>query len=92
MRRRRFLAAAAGATPGAAERGAALLPTDTPDEFGFRIRWRNPVPPIEKSAYRLEVGSMVENSLKLVFDSLKLEVTDKKGVVDRAQGGLALHR
>ena len=70
MRRRRFLAAAAGATARAAERGAVLLPTDTPDEFGFRIMWCNRVPPIEKSAYRLEVGSMVEKPLNLSFNDL----------------------
>lgn len=29
--------------------------------------WHNPVPPIEKSAYRLEVGGMVDRPLKLVL-------------------------
>ena len=61
MNRRKFLAAAAA---GAAKLGAAdtkiLLPSDTPDRFGFRIMWYSPIAPIDKSKYRLEVGGLVE--------------------------------
>ena len=32
--------------------------------------WHNPVPPIEKSANRLEVGGMVDRPLKLAINDL----------------------
>ena len=48
-----------------------LLPTDTPDELGFRIMWYNPVPPIDKESYRLEVGGMVEKPLVLAVSDLR---------------------
>ena len=71
----RFLAAmataASGATARAANQRRALLPTGTPDEVGFRIMWYDPVPPIEKSLYRLEVGGMVEKPLRFSLDDLR---------------------
>ena len=72
MDRRRFLttAVASGGTALAAERRL-LLPTDTPDELGFRIMWYNPVPPIDKGSYRLEVGGMVERPRRLGLDELE---------------------
>ena len=48
-----------------------MLPTDTPDELGFRVMWYNPVPPIEKASYRLEIGGMVENPLQLTIEQLR---------------------
>jgi DMSO/TMAO reductase YedYZ molybdopterin-dependent catalytic subunit len=66
MNRRKFLAAAAA---GAAELGAEdsniLLPSDTPDRFGFRIMWYNPVAPIDKKSFELEVGGLVEKPQKI---------------------------
>ncbi len=51
------MGAAAGAA--GAERKL-LLPSDVPDRYGFRIMWYNPVPPIERATYRLQVGGLVE--------------------------------
>ena len=75
MNRRRFMTAAAAAATVPAERAASqgriLLPTDTPDELGFRIMWYNPVPPIDKSAYRLEVGGLVEKPRRFELEKLR---------------------
>jgi len=63
MHRRKFLAAlsaAGGASKLKADESKILLPTDTPDEFGFRIMWYNPVGPIDQESYKLEVGGLVE--------------------------------
>ncbi len=54
----------------AAERRRILLPTDTPDELGFRIMWYSPVPPIDKQSYRLSVGGMVARPLRFTLDRL----------------------
>ncbi len=72
MDRRRFLAASAALAAGSRATGErrVLLPTDTPDELGFRIMWYNPVPPIDKGSYRLEVGGMVERPLSLTVSDL----------------------
>lgn len=48
-----------------------LLPTDTPDELGFRIMWYTPVPPIEKQSYRLAVGGLVERPQELTIGRLR---------------------
>ena len=73
MDRRRFLAASAALATAsrAAGQRRVLLPTDTPDELGFRIMWYNPVPPIDKESYRLEVGGMVEKPLVLAVSDLR---------------------
>ena len=47
------------------------MPTDAPDEFGFRIMWYNPVPPIEQSSYRLAVGGMVERPERFTLDRMR---------------------
>ena len=62
MNRRRFLAAAVSATGlGAADsKGKLLLPSDEPDELGFRIMWYSPVPPLDVRAYRLKIHGLVE--------------------------------
>ena len=64
-------AAVAAGRAGAASDGRVLLPTDTPDELGFRVMWYNPVPPIDKGSYRLEVGGLVERRLRLGLDGLR---------------------
>lgn len=74
MKRRQFLAALAAAAGEAAadpNESKILLPTDTPDEYGFRIMWYNPVPPIDKSTYRLKVTGLVEKPLELSVDELR---------------------
>ncbi len=73
MDRRRFLAVSSSlaAASRAAGQSRVLLPTDTPDEMGFRIMWYNPVPPIDQDAYRLEVGGMVERPLSLTVPDLR---------------------
>ena len=61
MNRRRFLtAAAASALESADSKGKLLLPSDEPDEFGFRLMWYNPVPALDASNYRLKVQGLVE--------------------------------
>ena len=73
MDRRRFLAASAALAGGSRAPGQrrVLMPTDTPDELGFRIMWYNPVPPVDKRSYRLEVGGMVERPLSLTVSDLR---------------------
>ncbi len=74
MVRRHFLAAAAAAASArrrvGAQRGRLLLPTDTPDELGFRIMWYNPVPPIDKQAYHLQVTGLVEQPRQYSAEAL----------------------
>ena len=48
-----------------------LLPTDMPDELGFRVMWYNPVAPIEKATYKLEIGGMVERPQELTVEHLQ---------------------
>ena len=75
MKRRHFLAALAATAGEAAadpnEESKILLPTDTPDEYGFRIMWYNPVPPIDQANYRLKVSGLVEKPLELSMDELR---------------------
>ncbi len=60
MDRRQFLASA-----------QLLLPSDKPDEFGFRLMWFNPVKPIDQRAYRLKVTGLVEKPLSLALPELR---------------------
>ncbi len=60
MKRRRFLAAMGAAAGVAGAERQLLLPSDTPDRYGFRIMWYNPVPPIERATYCLRVAGLVE--------------------------------
>ena len=48
-----------------------LMPTDTPDELGFRVMWYNPCPPIDKDSYRLEIGGMVESPQRITVDRMR---------------------
>jgi len=72
MSRRRFLtAAAASALQAADSKGKLLLPSDEPDEFGFRLMWYNPVPALDASNYRLKVQGLVENPQLLALADLR---------------------
>lgn len=66
MRRRNFLTTAFAAGAAAADKKPALLlPSDTPDEFGFRLMWYNPVPPIDQNSFRLKISGLIEKPLAL---------------------------
>src|ERR1017187_1710084 len=62
MNRRRFLAAAAVSAAVRADepKTRLLLPSDEPDEFGFRLMWYNPVAPLDPATYRLQISGLVE--------------------------------
>ncbi len=74
MNRRRFLAAAAMT---AAELRAAddqrklLLPSDTPDQRGFRIMWYNPIAALDLSRYQLNISGLVEKPQSLSLADLR---------------------
>ncbi len=74
MKRRHFLTALA-ATSGSAAAGPndpkLLLPSDIPDEYGFRIMWYNPVPPIDPKTYRLKISGLVEKPLEMTVAELR---------------------
>lgn len=72
MNRRLFLATLpAGHLAGAETKPKLLMPSDEPDEFGFRLMWYNPVPPIDQSRYQLRVGGLVEKPLALSVAELR---------------------
>ena len=72
MNRRRFLAAAAAApTLRGAEKPKLLLPSDEPDELGFRLMWYSPVPPLDFATYQLKVQGMVEKPQTLSLGELR---------------------
>lgn len=74
MNRRSFLAAAASAAGVcAAEKSKPrlLLPSDQPDELGFRLMWYNPVPPLDPAAYRLQIHGLVEKPQTLTLAQLR---------------------
>lgn len=73
MNRRRFLATAAASATGfaASEKSKLLLPSDKPDELGFRLMWYNPVPPIDQAVYRLKIQGLVEKPQSLSVDQLR---------------------
>jgi len=48
-----------------------LVPSDVPDEFGFRIMWYVPVRPIDMVTYRLKVGGLVERPQSLAVSQLR---------------------
>ena len=60
MRRRDFIAAAAGADVLTADNRKLLMPTDTPDEHHFKLMWYNPVPPIDEKTFQLQIKGLVE--------------------------------
>ena len=72
MNRRRFLAAAAAsATLSADTKSKLLLPTDTPDELGFRLMWYTPATPIDEATYQLKVTGLVEKPLTFDVAALR---------------------
>ncbi len=74
MDRRRFLAAVAGTAaglPAAENKTKLLLPTDQPDQYGFRIMWYSPVAPIDPQAYRLKISGLVERPQSLSIEQLR---------------------
>ena len=72
MNRRRFLLAA-GASSAAisAAETKLLLPSDQPDEHGFRLMWYNPIPPIDQKTWRLKIGGLVERPAALSLADLR---------------------
>ncbi|MBM3759672.1 MAG: hypothetical protein FJW36_05440 [Acidobacteria bacterium] len=48
-----------------------LMPSDTPDELGFRTMWYNPVPPIDKTKWRLQVTGLVERPRSFTLAELR---------------------
>ena len=72
MNRRRFLlAAGAGSAAISAAETKLLLPSDQPDEHGFRLMWYNPIPPIDQKTWRLKVGGLVEKPVALSLAELR---------------------
>ncbi|HYW47054.1 MAG TPA: molybdopterin-dependent oxidoreductase [Bryobacteraceae bacterium] len=74
MDRRRFLAAAAASAASLYaddQKSKLLLPSDEPDEFGFRLMWYNPVPPVDAAGYQLKVHGLVEKPQSLSLAQLR---------------------
>jgi sulfoxide reductase catalytic subunit YedY len=74
MNRRRFLASAAASAAGlsaAPVKGKLLLPSDEPDELGFRLMWYNPVPAIDVSSYQLTIRGLAEKPQVLPLEQLR---------------------
>jgi methionine sulfoxide reductase catalytic subunit len=72
MNRRRFLlAAGAGSAALRAGETKLLLPSDQPDEHGFRLMWYNPIPPIDRKTWRLKIGGLVELPAALSLAELR---------------------
>jgi len=70
LNRRLFLASATAS----ALRGSdtkLLLPSDTPDEYHFRLMWYNPVPAIDQATYRLRVHGLSDRELSLSVADLR---------------------
>lgn len=72
MKRRAFLSGVALAGMRAAEpQRELLLPSDQPDEFGFRLMWYNPVPAPDLRAFRLRISGLVEKPQLLSLEELR---------------------
>ena len=73
MNRRHFLSAAASVTVlrGGETGRNLLLPSDNPDEMGFRLMWYNPVVPIDRRGYHLMVSGLVDQPQSLSLDQLR---------------------
>lgn len=48
-----------------------LLPTDTPDEFHFKLMWYNPVPPLNRATWRLKIQGLVDKPASLAVADLQ---------------------
>jgi sulfoxide reductase catalytic subunit YedY len=72
MNRRRFLAAAASVPAlRAGTQRQLLLPSDQPDEYGFRLMWYNPVPPLNPKTWRLSIKGLVEKPQSFSLEQLR---------------------
>lgn len=71
MYRRNFLTTALAASTAAGQKQNLLLPSDTPDEFNFRLMWYNPVPAIDQRAYKLRISGLVEKPAMLTVPDLR---------------------
>jgi DMSO/TMAO reductase YedYZ molybdopterin-dependent catalytic subunit len=72
LHRRKFLTSVLAASTAAAEnKPDLLLPSDTPDEFGFRLMWYNPVAPLNAATWRLQVKGLVEKPQSLSAADLR---------------------
>src|SRR5712692_7342551 len=72
MHRRNFLSVASAGALGAAEtKPKLLLPSDQPDELGFRLMWFSPTAPIDQQTYRLTIGGLVDKPLALSLTGLR---------------------
>lgn len=71
MDRRSFLAAAAAASlRGDDSKPKLLLPSDEPDEYGFRIMWHNPTPALDRAAYKLQIKGLCDKPQVYTLDEL----------------------
>src|SRR5579884_1207577 len=70
MKRRVFVASAAAAALRGAQTNL-LLPSDSPDEYNFRLMWYNPVPPLDQNAYRLQIKGLVDKPFSLSIAELR---------------------
>ena len=66
MNRRKFLAVTASAG-----QKRLLLPSDTPDEYGLRLMWYNPVPPIDPVKWRLKISGLVDKPQEIALAQLR---------------------
>jgi len=72
MNRRHFISALAAARlSGAENKPGLLLPSDKPDEFGFRLMWYSPIAPIDQTKYRLIISGLVDKPLALGVTELR---------------------
>ncbi len=54
-----------------------MLPSDKPDELGFRLMWFNPIPPLDKKSYRLKVSGLCEKPEVFTLADLRALPQDK---------------
>lgn len=77
MNRRRFMTSAAAAALGSTglqaddSKPKILLPSDSPDEYGFRLMWYNPIAPLDHATYRLTIKGLVDKPFTLSLADLQ---------------------
>jgi sulfoxide reductase catalytic subunit YedY len=73
MNRRGFLLASVSAARalGAKPDSEILLPSDTPDEYGFRLMWYSPVPPLDAKTYSLKISGLVDRPREWTLEELR---------------------
>jgi methionine sulfoxide reductase catalytic subunit len=70
MNRRIFMASAAAAALHGADTKL-LLPSDTPDQYHFRLMWYSPVPAIDQKTYHLEIKGLVDRPQSFTIADLR---------------------